>query len=187
VLLNHHAPATAGAGVACARWPGQKAGITATGGCADPWPASLVSPPPCDRAARLHRYSAWQHPWQRSASPACESSDAALLATSLATCPPRGSGKSSNAALLATPVATPVLTLGRMIKPTEGAQVPRKLVLSIAEAAEALGVSDDLIYELTARGELPFVRLGRRKVIPAVAIQAVIDGCLDGFGVNERP
>jgi hypothetical protein len=26
--------------------------------------------------------------------------------------------------------------------------VPRKLVLSIAEAAEALGVSDDLIYEL---------------------------------------
>jgi excisionase family DNA binding protein len=74
-----------------------------------------------------------------------------------------------------------------MINPTEGAQAPNKLVLSIAEAAEALGVSDDLIYELTARGELPFVRHGRRKVIPAVAIQAVIDGCLDGFRVNERP
>jgi len=73
-----------------------------------------------------------------------------------------------------------------MIKPTEGAQAPNKLVLSIAEAAEALGVSDDLIYELTARGELPCVRLGRRKVIPAVAIQAVIDGCLDGFRIGER-
>jgi excisionase family DNA binding protein len=73
-----------------------------------------------------------------------------------------------------------------MIKPTEGAQASRKLLLSISEAAEALGVSDDLIYELTARGELPFVRLGRRKLIPAVAIQAVIDGCLDGFRVSER-
>lgn len=74
-----------------------------------------------------------------------------------------------------------------MTQPTEGAPAPSKLVLSIAEAAEALGVSDDLIYELTARGELPCVRLGRRKVIPAVAIQAVIDGCLDGFLVKERP
>lgn len=83
-------------------------------------------------------------------------------------------------------MATRTLTLGRMIKPTEGAQAPSKLVLSIAEAAEALGVSDDLIYELTTRGELPCVRLGRRKVIPAVAIQAVIDGCLDGFRINER-
>lgn len=68
-----------------------------------------------------------------------------------------------------------------MIQPTAGAQAPGKLVLSIAEAAEVLGVSDDLIYELTARGELPCLRLGRRKVIPMVAIQAIIDGCLEGF------
>ena len=65
--------------------------------------------------------------------------------------------------------------------------VTTKLVLSIAEAAEALGVSDDLIYELTARGELPCLRLGRRKVIPTVAIQAVIDGCLDGFSIKPGP
>jgi excisionase family DNA binding protein len=32
--------------------------------------------------------------------------------------------------------------------------MPTKLVLSIAEAAEVLRLSDDLIYELTARGEL---------------------------------
>lgn len=57
--------------------------------------------------------------------------------------------------------------------------VPAKLVLSVAEAAEVLGVSDDLIYELTARGELPCLRLGRRKVIPTVAIEAMISGCLD--------
>jgi excisionase family DNA binding protein len=65
--------------------------------------------------------------------------------------------------------------------------MPNKPVLSIAEAAEVLGVSDDLIYELTARGELPCLRLGRRKVIPTVAIQAVIDGCLDGFTISPRP
>ena len=70
--------------------------------------------------------------------------------------------------------------------PTLRGMMPTKLVLSIAEAAEVLGVSDDLIYELTARGELPCVRLGRRKVIPTVAIQAVIDGCLEGFTIDRR-
>lgn len=69
---------------------------------------------------------------------------------------------------------------------TVGGMMPTKLVLSIAEAAEVLGVSDDLIYELTARGELPCLRLGRRKVIPTVAIQAVIDGTLEGFSINRR-
>ena len=39
-------------------------------------------------------------------------------------------------------------------------KMPEKLVLSVAEAAEVLGVSDDL-YELTALGELPSLRLGR--------------------------
>jgi excisionase family DNA binding protein len=79
------------------------------------------------------------------------------------------------------------LTLGRMIQRTDGVQAPGKLVLSFVDAAEALRVSDDLIYELTARGELPCIRLGRRKVIPTVAIQAVVDGCLDGFRLTERP
>ena len=71
-----------------------------------------------------------------------------------------------------------------MTTSTAGEQPSTKLVVSIAEAAEILGVSDDLIYELTARGELPCVRLGRRKVIPTVAIQAVIDGCLAGFRID---
>ena len=48
----------------------------------------------------------------------------------------------------------------------QGPALVERLVLSIAEAAEALGVSDDLVYELTERGDLPCLRLGRRKVIP---------------------
>jgi excisionase family DNA binding protein len=42
-----------------------------------------------------------------------------------------------------------------------------RLVLSVAEAAEALGVSDDLVYELTERGELPCLRLGNGSSSPA--------------------
>ena len=37
----------------------------------------------------------------------------------------------------------------------------RGLVLSIREVADILGVSDDLVYELVARGEIPCLRLGR--------------------------
>ena len=55
------------------------------------------------------------------------------------------------------------------------------LVLSVAEAAVALGVSDDLVYELIARRELPCLRFGRRKVIPRRAIELVIDRAMDDF------
>lgn len=65
-------------------------------------------------------------------------------------------------------------------QPQRSALVER-LVLSIAEAAEALGVSDDLVYELTERGDLPCLRLGRRKVIPRRAIQIVVDAALGDF------
>ncbi len=56
-----------------------------------------------------------------------------------------------------------------------------RLVLSVSEAAHALGVSDDLIYQLTERGELPCLRFGRRKVIPKQAIQSVIELALIDF------
>lgn len=58
-----------------------------------------------------------------------------------------------------------------------------RLVLSVAEAAEALGVSDDLVYELTARGELPCLRFGRRKVIPRRAIELLVEAAIADFDV----
>ncbi len=63
----------------------------------------------------------------------------------------------------------------------QGHALVERLVLSIAEAAEALGVSDDLVYELTQRGDFPCLRLGRRKVIPRRAIQLVVDAALGDF------
>ncbi|MBV8161056.1 MAG: helix-turn-helix domain-containing protein [Acidimicrobiia bacterium] len=57
----------------------------------------------------------------------------------------------------------------------------QRLALSVTEAAKALGVSHDLVYELVARAELPVIELGRRKVIPVVAIERLIEVALDGF------
>ena len=54
-------------------------------------------------------------------------------------------------------------------------------MLSIREAAQILGVSDDLMYELTARGEMPCLRFGRRKVIPRRAIELLVESALEGF------
>jgi len=58
------------------------------------------------------------------------------------------------------------------------------LVLSVSEAAQALGLSDDLVYSLTERGDLPCLRFGRRKVIPRRAIELLIEKAMGGFDPN---
>lgn len=49
------------------------------------------------------------------------------------------------------------------------------LVLTVAEAAERVGVSDWLIYRLIKQGNFPHRRLGRRIVIPVHALEQWID------------
>jgi excisionase family DNA binding protein len=67
------------------------------------------------------------------------------------------------------------------------------LVLSVGQAAEALGVSDDLIYELIARGQLPCLPLGRRKLVPRRAVELLVESAMDNFqpdvvlAVLDRP
>jgi excisionase family DNA binding protein len=46
-----------------------------------------------------------------------------------------------------------------------------KEVLTVSEAAEALGISRSLAYELVARQEIPSLRLGRRIVVPRHVIE----------------
>lgn len=53
--------------------------------------------------------------------------------------------------------------------------------VSVSATAETLGVSDNLIYELVQRGELPSVRLGRRVMVPAIAIDALVERTMAGF------
>ncbi len=49
-----------------------------------------------------------------------------------------------------------------------------RLVVSVAEAGQLLGVSRAFAYELAARGELPTIRLGRRVMVPKVALLALV-------------
>lgn len=55
------------------------------------------------------------------------------------------------------------------------------LTYSAADAAHLLGISERHVYELVARGVLPVLELGRRKVIPRKAIELVIDRAIEGF------
>jgi excisionase family DNA binding protein len=51
---------------------------------------------------------------------------------------------------------------------TSGGRSEDRLVYTVAEAGELLGISRAFAYELVARGELPVIRLGRRRLVPKV-------------------
>ena len=50
-----------------------------------------------------------------------------------------------------------------------------RLVYTVAEAAQLLGVSRAFAYELVARGEIPVIRLGRRILIPKMRLLALLN------------
>jgi excisionase family DNA binding protein len=59
-----------------------------------------------------------------------------------------------------------------------------RLVYTVAEAGELLGISRAFAYELVARGEIPVIRLGRRRLVPKVALLALV---AEGFNdYDER-
>ena len=62
----------------------------------------------------------------------------------------------------------------------------RRLTLSVTEAAELLGISRALAYELVARGELPSLQFGRRLVVPWRAIERLLASCEDTAGDRNR-
>jgi excisionase family DNA binding protein len=57
---------------------------------------------------------------------------------------------------------------------TSEPDAPNRLALTVDEAAYLLNISRGLAYELVARGELPAIRLGRRIVIPRVAMEELL-------------
>jgi excisionase family DNA binding protein len=50
-----------------------------------------------------------------------------------------------------------------------------RLVYTVAEAGELLGISRAFAYELVARGELPVICLGRRRLVPKAALLALVN------------
>ncbi len=51
----------------------------------------------------------------------------------------------------------------------------KRLTVSVAEAAEMLGISKSAAYEYARTGELPTVRMGRRLLVPTKALEALLD------------
>ena len=60
-----------------------------------------------------------------------------------------------------------------------------RLVFTVAEAGELLGISRAFAYELVARGDLPVIRLGRRRLVPKVALLALVEA--GGSTVQANP
>lgn len=56
-------------------------------------------------------------------------------------------------------------------------ELRQRPTLSVAEAAQALGIGRRLAYEAVRRGDLPVIRIGdRRVVVPTAALLAMLEG-----------
>ncbi|MDP8991538.1 MAG: excisionase family DNA-binding protein [Actinomycetota bacterium] len=66
-------------------------------------------------------------------------------------------------------------------------QFDDRLTISVEEAAKLLGISRGLAYELVARGELPSLRLGRRRVVPIAALHALIANAVTNNSEDSDP
>ena len=65
------------------------------------------------------------------------------------------------------------------VPPLRSTSPPTRLTLSIAEAAELLGISRTTAHELAQSGELPTVRLGRRILVPVNQLADVLGTDID--------
>ena len=48
--------------------------------------------------------------------------------------------------------------------------------MTVEEAAVVLGISRATAYDAVSRGEIPCIRIGRRILIPKVALERLLDG-----------
>ena len=59
------------------------------------------------------------------------------------------------------------------VEKARGDHIERQ-TLTVEEAARVLGISRSSAYEAVRRGELPTVRIGRRYVVPRVALERML-------------
>lgn len=65
-----------------------------------------------------------------------------------------------------------------------GVQDDGRLTYTLTEAASRLGISRALAYEAAQRGELPVCRIGRRVLVPRVALLRLLE---QDAPLNTRP
>lgn len=56
-------------------------------------------------------------------------------------------------------------------KPPVSRPMPARVLLTVEEAAEQLGIGRTLLYKLIADGEIESIRIGRLRRVPTAAIQ----------------
>ena len=54
------------------------------------------------------------------------------------------------------------------------APVENRLVFTVEEAAQLLGISRSFAYEAVQRGDIPSMRIGRRILVPKAALQKLL-------------
>lgn len=56
-------------------------------------------------------------------------------------------------------------------------RAPRR-TLTIVEAAQALGIGRNQGYEAARRGEIPTIRIGKRILVPAAALERMLQAAV---------
>ena len=76
----------------------------------------------------------------------------------------------------------PELAGAETVGPVIEERPPRRLTMTVEEAAVVLGISRATAYDAVSRGEIPCIRIGRRILIPKVALARMLDGGGPGVG-----
>jgi excisionase family DNA binding protein len=63
----------------------------------------------------------------------------------------------------------------RSVGPIIEERPAQRLTMTVEEAAIALGISRATAYEAVGRGEIPCIRIGRRILIPKVALEKMLE------------
>ena len=58
----------------------------------------------------------------------------------------------------------------------KGSSMDESMTLTVEQAAHRLGISRGLAYLAVHRGELPIIRIGKRLLIPRIALERMLDG-----------
>ena len=66
----------------------------------------------------------------------------------------------------------------RNVGETIPAKPVQRLTLTVEEAAHALGISRAFAYESVAKGEIPCIRIGKRILIPKIALEKMLNASL---------
>lgn len=59
-------------------------------------------------------------------------------------------------------------------------ELRNRATLTLPEAGELLGLSRNSSYQAAGRGEIPTIRIGRRLLVPAARLVALLEGTDDG-------